>query len=776
MKKILWILGGLFTVFLVAAISVPLFVDVDQYRPTIVAEANKRINGKLELGHLKLSLWGAIKINAESIKVSVNGYPNSLLETQDFHLEVPILSILSGRPRVVAVLDAPKIAVVKDASGKTNALELMKSADAPAAPEAASASAPAAPSAPVAASPAEAPKVPAILAGARLGLRIKEGNLVYQDQLTKSEYSVIGLDLNARDLGLGSTTTISVKAPLKGASPSMKFDGPVSLDAELTPNLGDNSVKSVSGKFDLDASKLQMEITGGTFKKTDAMPLKLHAQFEGNDKETLLRALELQFSTFRIHGKGRLTAEPLTAKLEMGTDPNTVHLDQVEKFVPMVAAYQLKGVADFNANVDWKPENLQVNGDFKVNDGSFFLKDTLKAPLQFVVQAGFSENSLNIARATISGPDTDMDMVGNVKNFLAPQFTLSLSGKSFNVDKVVNFPPPEAKKSAENILPALFGREAYADGKSADVNPMYSFAKNPIFANAVGTATAKLGKVVIYGAALEQVMARLQLQNMVLKVLDASLKTFGGTIKTTGEFDLKTPGLSYHSQGSVASLSGKEALKAYFPKYENTLEGIMDANWNVSGAVYPATVRIRSMKGGAKVAARDGLFKSVDFKDSINGITGKIPFLKNQKPVNISGRFKSFTGELKFNDGVIRAEPLEMHQAENGFVVKGKSTIQESLEQETFLDLFDPQGQLPKELQNPGRAAIAMRIYGPITSPKTDYEYTVKRLLNTAGKNVVQQEGIKILNKALGVNNGGENKGGDNLKKAADELRKKFGF
>src|SRR6218665_560127 len=123
MKKILWVVGALFVALLVAVISVPLFVNVDQYRPQITAEANKRINGKLELGHLNLSLWGAVKIHAESIVLSVNGFPGELVNTQKFHWEILFLSILSGEPQIVAVLTQPKISVVKEADGRINALE-----------------------------------------------------------------------------------------------------------------------------------------------------------------------------------------------------------------------------------------------------------------------------------------------------------------------------------------------------------------------------------------------------------------------------------------------------------------------------------------------------------------------------------------------------------------------------------------------------------------------------------------------------------------------------
>lgn len=799
MKKILLLVGGFFFLILVAILSVPLFVDVDQYRPLIVEQANKKINGKLELGKLKLSLWGAININAESIKVSVNGYPGQMVDATQFHLEIPFLSVLTGRPQVIAVLDNPKITVLKDERGKMNMMELMnlpgaqamieeipsdtisslsaaaeknkktnadsKADSQPATVSNASVPSPAtAPAAPVAA-PSPAPtastqvsdgKIPAILVGASLGVRIKEGNLRYTDKLTKSEYVVDGLDLDARNLGLGSTMNIKVKAPVKGATPTMNFEGPVEALAEITPVLAGEKVRSAKGMIDLDASKLAITVKGDLFKKTASMPMLVKARFDGDEKELLIKTLDVQFHEFKLHGKGRVTVEPMTAKVEVTSDP--LRLEKVEDFVPMLAAYQLKGLLSLNANMEAEPNAMRVNGDLKLSDGSVFPKQYLKEPMNIQAQIGFSETNLNITRVGLSAPDSELQLQGTVRNFMAPQFSLSLVGKSFNVDKTLVL--PAAKKTAW----IQFISEAFAEGKTS-LNPMMSMAANPVMAKATGLFNAQINRITAYEANFEQVIVKSQLQNMVYKIQEASLRTFGGSVKSTGEFDLKSPGLNYRSQGSVNGISGKDAFSTYFPKYKNTLEGKVDANWNISGAAFPETVRMKSLKGTAKLVATDGALKSMDFQGSINSAMAKVPFLKNSKPIQIDDGFKSMMAELKFSDGNIQAEPIEVQPRNKGFVVKGKSHIQESLEQESFFDVFDPQGQLPKELANPGKPAIALRLYGPLTSPKTDYDYTVKKLASSAGKNV----GKSLLEKALsGAGGGGD---GNSL---GDQLKKKF--
>ncbi len=834
MKKLAWILGGLFIAMIVALVSVPLFVNVDQYRGVITDEVNKRIQGKVELGKLHLSLWGAIKIHAESIVVKVNGFPDPLVDTKNFHLEIPFSSVLTGSPKVTAVLEEPKIILVKEKDGRINALELMKKTGTtsslpvestdpvaelnsdsivqvasaptkekkkataksePAAPKAAETTTEAAadadadsktenltadanspanassdPSASTVAQQSSEPtKVPALLKGATLGLRVEKGNVDYRDKLAKANYQVNGLELTGDNLGLGSTMKVSLKAPVKGERADGKFEGPVSVKMELTPILVDQVVKSVKGEVEADATGLAISMPG-KLEKSNSIALTLKAKFDGDEKETLLKQFDLRFHQAVIHAKGRVITNPLNIKVDLNSDPFS--LDSLKDFLPAVKDYQLKGTFLLNALVDYSLEKLKVTGDVKIQDGAVSYPKFLQAPLQFHLQAGFSESSVNITRANLAGPETDIQILGSVKNFFAPQFSLAISGRSFNLDKTLVMPKDAPKQASFSLI-----APAYAEEKKGG-NPMIALAANPMIAGAAGVLNAQIAKVTAYGSNFENAIVKAQLQNLQLKVSEASVRIFGGAVKSTGDFDLKNPALKYSSRGNANGISAKEALKAYFPKFQNTFEGTMQADWNLGGALYPETLRLRSLKGKAKVIATDGALKSVDFQSQINSTMQKVPFLKDKKPIEIDDGFKSMTADLTFDNGTIRVDPIDVQPRNKGFVVKGKSSILESLEQESFFDVYDPQGRLPKEFQSKaGKPAIALRLYGPLTAPKTDYEYTIKKLASGAGANVAKDAAGKLLDKVLGGSKeGGQGGGGsgDALKDAADKLKQKF--
>src|SRR5262249_41152592 len=135
---------------------------------------------------------------------------------------------------------------------------------------------------------------------------------------------------------------------------------------------------------------------------------------------------------------------------------------------------------------------------------------------------------------------------------------------------------------------------------------------------------------------------------------------------------------------------------------------------------------------------------------------------------SIDQDFKSMRADLKFAGGTIDANPVEVIGSEKGVDIKGKSRIQEDLSQDTYVDVYDPHRLLPQEISNGKDAVMQVHVTGLVSSPKTDYGYTVGRL----AKNVVKNQGKQLIGdqikKALG--------GGDDKKSGVGGLLKGLGL
>ena len=763
LKKIIILIGTLFFAFLVAVISAPFFVDVDKYRPEIVRTVNEKINGKIELGKLSLSLWGAVKVGAESIHVKVNGFDKPLLDAKEFRIEIPYLSFLTG-PQVIAVAKNPKIIVERAASGVLNIQALSKAEK-----SAQNSSIPSAGREVAAEKGGSDAAIPAVLLTSSLGLSIENGDVDYLDRQNGDSYQFVGLMLEGRNLGINRKMKLKFSAPSKGKQANLTFQGEINGDINLEPIVKDGALKSVNGTAVLDAGKMSIEYGKGLFHKTDSMPLKIDAAFEGDEKEMIIRKIDFNIYDLIASGKGVVVLGPaLKAKIEVNS--NSWDLEKLENLVPMLKAYALKGKAQLNLAVNSEGNKNSAHGEVKITDGQFFMKEYLKEPLKAQVQAAFSENSLTISRLSLLGPDSDLQVQGNVRDFNAPKFSFSINGKSFNLDKTVVLPETKAAVNFSLI------NEAYAAKEAGVINPMLPLMANPLMAKASGVLTAKITKIIAMGAELKNVDVESQLSSGgLLQLKKVALEGFGGRAGFVAALSMGSKAMDYKTNGKANGVSAKEVISAYFPRFKNTLEGKVDADWNVAGGLYPASNRMASMTGSAKINAANGILRTADFKDSIQGVMNKVPFLKNKKAPDWEDGFKTLRADMKFNRGNIQVEPMELISKGKGFDIRGRSNITAQLEQESYLDVYDPHGLLPKEISQPNKVAIPLKIVGSLMSPKTDFSYTVSRLASTTGKEAAKNAIGKGLQKILGGQEGGA-PGGDPVKKLGDQLKKKFKF
>ncbi len=625
----------------------------------------------------------------------------------------------------------------------------------------------------------DAPEVPAIVANAALGIKIIAGDFSFKDAMAGGDYAINGVELDIRNLGLKETIEISLIMPVKGKSPQMSLDGTLRMNGNITPIMSGSEVRSASGDIKMDMTDLSLVAAGGAFKKTANMPLSFDLKILGSETDLQVKNMKIVAHKLVLNGSGVLTLKPKMAT-KFQIQSSDLSLASFEEMVPMLKAYALKGSAATKINIEGPTDKLQIQGSLNISKGSVSYPDMLQAPLTFSVKTGFTEDSFSLIGFKANGPETDMLLNGTVKKFAAPRFNFKLSSKLINLDKLLkkNSGKTASMNSGAEALVARLGNaivptaEAKKGGAASDKNPMLEMAKNPVVANASGSFVASIGKLVSSGAPITDINATVKLDKMQLTIPSANLKTFGGKVNASASANLKSVGLNYTTKGKVSGISAKEALTTYFPTYGNTLTGTLGANWNLSGKSFPEAVRLPSIKGTADVRASEGSFKTADVQDSIVKIMQKVPILKKNKAPKLDEGFKTLYAKLSFNNGTITANPLQILQRGRGFDLRGRSVIDPNLNQDTYIDVFDPNRLLPPEISDGKTAALQMHIKGSLMDPKTDYGYTISRV----GKKVIKSRGKDLVKKSLGKflgggNKGGGNKGGDSLK---DKLKKKF--
>jgi AsmA protein len=140
MKRILKWLGAFWAIVLLAVVSVPFLINVNQFRPTLESELTAALGREVKLGNLRLKILTG-EVAADDLSVAEDpafGKP-AFLRAKSLHVGVELWPFLFSRKLIVTdlTIDQPEIALTQSPSGDWNFSSLgAKSKAAPAAPDA----------------------------------------------------------------------------------------------------------------------------------------------------------------------------------------------------------------------------------------------------------------------------------------------------------------------------------------------------------------------------------------------------------------------------------------------------------------------------------------------------------------------------------------------------------------------------------------------------------------------------------------------------------------
>ena len=117
----------LFLVFLVAFI-LPRVIDLDKYKPTLISMVEERINGKVNIRHIELTILDGLGARLHEFEVlNADRFGNSpFLRVRQLDVKIKLLPLLAGKINSKLILEAPQIFLEKNKEGIFNFKELIR--------------------------------------------------------------------------------------------------------------------------------------------------------------------------------------------------------------------------------------------------------------------------------------------------------------------------------------------------------------------------------------------------------------------------------------------------------------------------------------------------------------------------------------------------------------------------------------------------------------------------------------------------------------------------
>src|SRR6516165_1270398 len=135
MRRVLKWIAIVMAILVVAVISLPFLINVNQFKPMLESELSRALNREVKLGNLKLSLLAG-EVTADDLSVAEDeafGKP-AFIAAKSLSVGAEIWPFLLSRKLIVTYLtiDQPEIALVQTPSGDWNFSSLGSKARKPA--------------------------------------------------------------------------------------------------------------------------------------------------------------------------------------------------------------------------------------------------------------------------------------------------------------------------------------------------------------------------------------------------------------------------------------------------------------------------------------------------------------------------------------------------------------------------------------------------------------------------------------------------------------------
>jgi uncharacterized protein involved in outer membrane biogenesis len=700
-KKLGITVGALFVLLLAAMVIIPLVVDVDKYRPQIIEVANQKLNGHLTLGHLKLSLWGQVRIEVDGLTVE-DSRGTSVVGVKSAYFHLPFLSLLSGSPVVDLMMDHPTLNIVKYRGGKMNVMTLMKGS------ETASASQSALPTqtthnpqtpppgqvappatAPVAATPSQPVAIPAIAANTRIGFELRNALVNYKDETTGMTTEMKDLNVVLKDVSLSHPSQISIWSDfdtrMGQSGKVLTVKGPGRVDLDFSPHVSGGKLDrfTMSGKADFDGLAV---MASGSFEKKAGVPANVELSVDGSDTDLKIEKMDLNFANAQIKSSGTISNLQTAPAIKYSLKSNEIELKSWTELVPMLKEYELGGSASLSAEVNGQVAKLAYQARIALTAVTA-KSPHLKAQPRIDGEITIATDQIQSLSLTMKAPGNDLSIKGRVLSFTSPQATFEVTSTGMDLDQLIVFPPASAKSaSVFDFFKHSMVHSAFAEATAPPPANMDALL-DPLRANkALGSATANIGislkGLKIQNASMSDMTGKLYFKNLSAGLENFNMKMFSGSIKANVSADLRPKAPTYKFSTQVSGLDLGEAVKSQMAMFQNTATGKANFDMTGEGASFNTEPAKGNLKAKGSMKLLNSQLATIDIgkmaADGILSALSKVPGLsgKTFTPPNIKSKYDVISSDFGISGGKFSAPNLVgKAQANQGIDFKGSALV-----------------------------------------------------------------------------------------------------
>ncbi|MBI2606160.1 MAG: AsmA family protein [Deltaproteobacteria bacterium] len=762
LKKFFIGLGSLFGLLVVAAIVIPLVVDVDKYRPVIVEKANEYINGKLEIGKLSLSLWGRVNVRIDGLKLfDAKGQP--VVDVKDAALNIPLMSVISGAPEIRLVLSTPQVSVIRFRDGSMNVMTLAK----PSAGTQAGGAAQAKPGEPKAAPQTTGQAaIPAAALKARFTFLLSHAKLAFRDEFSGDIYNVNDLGFSLRDVSLDREMPFELKAQIDIlARKKIKMTGPLVFDGSLHAIRSGGAAEKAFEKLDLKAA---LNLDGveirdpGMFDKKPGVPLGFEVKGTVGKDEAQIPVMRFRLAGVTIDSQVSTKTAGDATSIDFKLKSNRIEIAPLGELVSMIKAYGLNGAVELSASADGPVSRLDYAADLKFEKINL-MHESMKQPLQVNGAISIVTNKLRSLDVRMTAKDFDLAAKGMLENFLQPRFQFTVASNAMDLDGLLVASEKAAQARKAQAAAASAGAPAAKGAAPAapvvDYNAMFApLRTNPIAAATSGTLDFKLKRVKSTGVVMEDIGGAVSMNNLLIALKDFSMRLFGGSAKGTMSFNARPAKPEVGTNLVVTGLQTQKMVESQMPVARNTVKGVIASTLNIGGAGLNPNDVISGWKGSGTFSIKDAVFSTMDFGPQIrDGVIEKLPAFAKSKvkvPANIGdwrGDYESVESKFSLAQGVFTINELKGKARPNkGLDLKGGGTVKlQDYALDLSMDFIDTYNWLGLDStakdRRYGHFALVSKIKCTMFSPCFDWGSTIASL----AKNAAESKGKEALTKAV---------------------------